>query len=74
VATAEYYPDRGDGPTAGPDDPMPRADWTAFQTARDRFFAQVRPAAMTQPSTPLCPEAVPGEWTIDAEADWPGGK
>ena len=50
-----------------PDTPRPDSDWLAFQEARERFFARVRPEAMAEPVPSLCPEGVPVEWMGDTE-------
>ena len=46
----------------GPEDPRPGSDFESFRAARDRFFARVRPEAMTDPPESLCPEVVPAAW------------
>lgn len=48
---------------SGPEDPRPGADWDSFRAARESFFARVRPEAMEDPPSSLCPEGVPDEWT-----------
>jgi hypothetical protein len=52
---------------SGPEDPRASADWEAFRAARDLFFARVRPEAMDEPPTSLCPDAPPAEWTSEPE-------
>ena len=52
---------------SGPDDPRPGYDWDSYCSARDRFFARVRPQSMRNPPYPPCPEGVPEEWTAEQE-------
>jgi hypothetical protein len=47
---------------SGPEDPRPGADWETFRSARERFFARVRPEAMDDPPAAVCPDALPEEW------------
>jgi hypothetical protein len=47
------------------EDPRPGCDWEAYRSARDRFFAAVRPEAMSDPPSSPCPDAPPVEWTVD---------
>jgi hypothetical protein len=49
---------------SGPEDPRPGADWETFRSARDRFFARVRPEAMDDPPASMCPGVVPDEWML----------
>lgn len=52
---------------SGPEDPRPGSDFESFRAARDRFFARVRPEAMDDPPSSLCPDAVPIEWPTGPE-------
>jgi hypothetical protein len=54
---------------SGLDDPYLGGDWESFRTARDRFFARVRPEAMDRPNPSLCPNALPEGWTSDDERE-----
>ena len=49
----------------GPEDPQPGFDWDSFRTARERFFARVRPEAMAVIVPSLCPDGVPPDWIAE---------